>query len=836
MTKSVCNLAFQQISRQIEDSDLNALSKKMENPLFSSLAFAFIKSRNWNSDSAAASWAHLVERLVIAMPSSQLNQTEGETYFAFFSRIGYWHDNLNYQRLLSDASKAGNLNLLYQLLTDSTFFQNEAGDVLTAEKISHFSEIEREILTFLLLLRRELNRDAIQGKVQSWEKREDLDALIGRAMAFPGLAYNMIFPRFQNSDEQYISLPILERFIAFGGNVHAYSENNFSWMQLAAESGNIEAVRQLLAARLHIDSIGTQSSQSLLFLKLRTPLELALLDLTRCDPNKEKEKQEKFLAMVQFLIENGASLDRTLTMICNQISTENSVLILSLLQLLLQSGAAFDANTRKTMLEIGITEEKLVENPASKLSTWIATGDTDSINDEVTRWIREDRDSLKIALRSRYLTFYILTRFGDLIDIDAITAEWTDDEKFKMSSLLTPRGIHEIVSRIPTDERAQLLNYYVQKLIPSETNPQGDLLLVKEALIEYAKCCLKNVDHDRSLDSLSTTLLSDAWDLLSKIDIKTLGVAAADPEVQEVIGSYFEAMSDEQLKISVPQLPIDKFVAILKRFSFYGQIKLLGYAREEQVAAWTPNFNIDRTKINAFMSKPTLSDDDAKGILELNQSLTMQISQTRLLLAKLYNYLTIRKIRVSEELKNNIFFDIVKPISEACKEVEILCQQMLAKIAPSDSEGDVADEYLCPISRQLIEDPVHIVFGKVVSPHVYDRASAERAMEIRIHDPLTQINYQEYQLIPLGSGFIGMLLKEACRIKDSEKALAIIDSGAPIDHSMIVESLSSMGILEEAANKIHDQHLEGFRVALEETQKHNDIAIIVRRRLHNKFY
>jgi hypothetical protein len=66
----------------------------------------------------------------------------------------------------------------------------------------------------------------------------------------------------------------------------------------------------------------------------------------------------------------------------------------------------------------------------------------------------------------------------------------------------------------------------------------------------------------------------------------------------------------------------------------------------------------------------------------------------------------------------------------------------MASVAPSDTT-DVPSEFICPISQEIMTDPVLLTSG-----NCYDRSSIEQWLRTKNTDPLTNVPLQSKTLIP----------------------------------------------------------------------------------------
>jgi ankyrin repeat protein len=574
---------------------------------------------------------------------------------------------------------------------------------------------------------------------------------------------------------------IAHLLIKEGANVDAKDEQDETPLHLACFSGNEKIALLLLEKDADLNAIDKYN---------RTPLHNA------CELGNEK--------IATLLIENGADL----------LAVDNYKMLPFYYLSPEKHHIAFLPEIPRNILDLILLDEE---------------GNHEGACQKILSWKENAKEIISKGCMSSRFTHCILN-YADLIDLDFVTEGWSDKKKFAHLSCLTPKTVHEIIGKITEEEREILLNQEVAKAIPSPSNELGVRYHVKEALINFANHCLVNLGDERSLESLSETLLTEARDLLNNIDNKTLAIACLDPDVQKCIYLYFEAMTPQQLKMTIPQLPPEYFAAIIKNFPLEIQIDWLPYAREEQIEAWnvdlSPLYDILET-LKKFNSNTNLSDDEIKKASHLI-TIDAKVINLRCFASKLSSMLRVKKIKASDSLKKRLSNEIEYPLYQICDQLTDQSTLLQTKLYPRDSR----DEYRCPISNDLIIDPVFLRFPPhITSRHAYDREWIKKCMQNKICDPLTNKSYDSYEIVPAGKHFQGLLLQEAWRIQDLDKALAIIEKGAPIDNSEIIRTL-----LEKKADEIQLEHLNAFRSNLERIKGPADLETKVRRLIHAKTY
>lgn len=325
------------------------------------------------------------------------------------------------------------------------------------------------------------------------------------------------------------------------------------------------------------------------------------------------------------------------------------------------------------------------------------------------------------------------------------------DLKIKFLPLLAPSDMVEVMDTFSEDQLQALL----QKEISVPQLIEGDVS-VKKAI----ELCHTNWNSQvHTSQDIASTYAQMTCSLLRAMPFKTLVAATRSQELQDKMIASLPAMSPEQQAVVIPQLENKKLSDYLKKLSITSQAAILGMATRAQkisylesmeksffsngiAVKWIEERDALEREIEAFAKRPK-SDPKNK---ELFQTLQMKISNRIFALTHMINSekLTLNQLttklsepkEISEALLHlietkpkAIFADFVDSLGR--KNLEIALEKIAEEFGLKEEE--TPPEFICPISQEVMEDPVEASDKKV-----YDRTSIEEWMKTNLTSPITR--------------------------------------------------------------------------------------------------
>lgn len=251
--------------------------------------------------------------------------------------------------------------------------------------------------------------------------------------------------------------------------------------------------------------------------------------------------------------------------------------------------------------------------------------------------------------------------------------------------------------------------------------------------------------------------------LLGSIPFKTLAVAARTSELQDKMIAALAAMSPEQQSVVIPQLDNEKLANHLKTLPTSKQASLLGMATGAQKIFYLQTMNSDELiskemretaskwvieksaleeEITAFAKRAKTNPKNGESFNALSMKISTKINTLnfRLKAENLILNQLITKLADLRESSEDLLqlieskpkaliatFNTSLDINSLTKALEKVAEDFGLKEEPTPSE------FICPISQEVMEDPVKASDGKV-----YDRKSIEDWVKNSNTSPMTR--------------------------------------------------------------------------------------------------
>lgn len=350
----------------------------------------------------------------------------------------------------------------------------------------------------------------------------------------------------------------------------------------------------------------------------------------------------------------------------------------------------------------------------------------------------------------QYLLNSNSSKIAELISL----AELNPEEKLNLLPLLPPSEMVQAIDQLLDSPQSNLLQEYIS--VPQLI--EGIVTVLQAIEMGLTNWGLQAQSSEDSASTYAHMLCS----LLRSMPFKTIAMAARSPLLQDKMIAALLSMSPEQQAVIIPQVAKDKLNNDLKRFSITHHAVILSMATRSQkifylqslqenefvssefqeiARAWQAEKAALKAEIEAFAKRSKADPKNREDFTELEMRIAgkmhtvnfaLQAEKTKInqLIDKLEG-----KRESSEELTNLIETKLKAVFSSYTASLESNSLKVsLDEIAEKfELTEEIPVEYVCPISQELMIDPVEASDHKV-----YDRKSIEEWLKEKSTSPITR--------------------------------------------------------------------------------------------------